>query len=502
MARRFRLLLIFIYLAGLLAFVGPQTISAIAPTLEIVNLQNRLNYPLSIDFGATLRPSVQVGPKTKAVLMYRLNTATRNRSLPAQFNRKADNTIDVKVNLEARDFVFTGERVSYRWLLTFDDGSSATTFDQELLYFDNRFEWHDAERGLHKIHWYNGDLNYVDEIVKIAENQRAKLKQRLGLNSSDKYDLWFYDRQDPMTQVFQDPEIRNFLGVAAPTQGVAVILFPPIKAGSSRYINNTSTLEHEVTHLVLYSHVGRAMPSWFDEGFATFLTEPHFDVLKGIVNKAAGTDKFISLSTLSSENFYGLNLDLAYAEASSLIGYISALHGDAKLSEIIEQFKKNRSTPFRQILNTALTTTLDQLERDWLGWLKDGTLPALNAATPTSAAEPSATVIRIPATIAPILIETAVPAPTTPAPTTAAATTNAVATQTVPASVVAVGPLPPTKATPQANNAPASQTKVGLRQSNGLGVNNLLPLFAIFGVLILVLSIGLVVTLVQRTRDR
>ncbi len=478
-------LLLFLLVSGF--FVLPV---AAAPSLEVIKRENALNYPLSIEFGITLRPSVTAGPKTKADLEYQLLNSRSSHTARTTLTRQPANLLELAFKLEARDFVFTGEKVRYRWVITFDDGSKATTDSQDLLYFDNRFEWNDATRGLQAIHWYNGGPEFVDDIGKLAENQREKLRQRFGLISIDLYSIWLYDRQDPMSQVFKDPEIRNFLGVASPLQRVTVLLFPPTTPGTNRYSSYVNTLEHELTHLVLNSYIGRPIPNWFDEGFATFATEPHPEIRKAIVNKAAGTDTFIPLQKLvTASDFYSLNLNLAYSEAATLLGYLSAAYNEKILVDTIQQYRRTGGTGISRVITNLTNTTLDELEKNWLVWLKDGTLPttASAAASPSPALVPTETPVPAALPLTPPAFPTLI-SETLPTATPSSTAPVSAATATPPASTTGMTPGP----------TQTSGLKIGVSPKNNLAVNSLLPLVAIGGTLLLMLALGLTLALFRR----
>lgn len=161
-------------------------------------------------------------------------------------------------------------------------------------------------------------------------------------------------------------------GVAIPSRRLIIL---PTYDRSAALGDEVVTLRHEIAHIALNSYIGRPIPRWFDEGYATWVSggwdesagwQIRFALLRG---NAPPLDS-LSLSWPRGE----ARARLAYLLSASAVSHLASSRGEPAFTALLEEWRRVGS------LDTALRSvyqlTLPQFEREWramvrrrYGWL-------------------------------------------------------------------------------------------------------------------------------------
>ncbi len=153
-------------------------------------------------------------------------------------------------------------------------------------------------------------------------------------------------------------------GQAHPDLGLIVTGIQP---GSGAAAEIRRVIPHEISHLLLYQATKNPYggPShWLDEGLAVYNQESPDASLKPILERAVKGGALLPVRALNSNFPLDPNeARLSYAESVSLVEFIIARYGDAKLGELLRSFRDELS--YDEALRRTLGVDADGLDREW-----------------------------------------------------------------------------------------------------------------------------------------
>jgi len=168
-----------------------------------------------------------------------------------------------------------------------------------------------------------------------------------------------------------------FAAFALPEQGQVVM---DISRFEHRPAFFRSVLKHEYAHLLLHRHIASSrLPRWLDEGIAQQVSDGLSEYLPGrsqmVLGEALATDRVFPLAALAGTfPTDAFDLQLAYEQSRSIVGYMVRRYGDLFLKALISHLAAG--LPVEQAFQTASGISLAEFEADWrrrqgtpLSWL-------------------------------------------------------------------------------------------------------------------------------------
>jgi hypothetical protein len=210
------------------------------------------------------------------------------------------------------------------------------------------------------------DAATVPMVAQAAEAAYAPVTGTLGYAPAGKTLVVIYRDRSELNKNFGWSGSQSAMGVY--WGGVIEVLSPNawFRAGPDEY-KRTGPMVHEYTHLV-FDHVSRGnYPRWFTEGLAQYLEyrvngyewRTADNSLGGrLYTQAELDDRFDDLPSQA----------LAYRESLAAVRYIAAVHGDAKLRQVIAALAAGRT--MRQAVAGPLGMDYGQYEQEWMNWAK------------------------------------------------------------------------------------------------------------------------------------
>lgn len=138
-----------------------------------------------------------------------------------------------------------------------------------------------------------------------------------------------------------------------------------------------TTLPHEMGHIIFREFVGfnnPAVPSWLDEGVASFQERMKFETADQVVRDALAQGSFVPLERLSSVSPYFLQTTQAvrifYSEGISLVRYLIRQFGSDSFVSFCQRLRDKRNLQ-EAIRITYGFNSLAELEKAWLKYLKN-----------------------------------------------------------------------------------------------------------------------------------
>lgn len=256
---------------------------------------------------------------------------------------------------------------SYWFRVVQSDGTMLTTEKESFLYEDDRFTWQTLSAGVFSVHWYEGDLDFAQEILNAAQAglERAQMLLPTQLNPQTQFRIYAYKSARELQSTLQRSGRSWIAAHADPDLGMIMVSLP---TGPDQSLEIERQVPHELMHLMLYQHLGsryRSLPTWYQEGLASLnelYPTPEYALL---LNDAFRSGSLIPLQDLCTEfPRAASSAILAYAESAAFASYLQQQHGSSGITALAQQYGNGLACePGAQ---AALGKPLSRLERDWL----------------------------------------------------------------------------------------------------------------------------------------
>ncbi len=335
--------------------------SAQAPAFRVIAQAAKPEFPARITFDLTV--ASDGAPITAARLFYRPVAAEVTSLAVVEISTAQQVTIHQVVDMRA-NYLPPGLDLQYVWSLTDAAGNEFTTTPQIFLYQDERFPWRVVGGGRVTVYYYAGDEAFGRDILATAQRTIVGLGTRFGVAGTRPVHIVVYGNNRDFAGSLPANSAEWIGGQAHPDLGLIVTGIAP-EGGNAAEIRRI--VPHEVSHLVLYEATTNpygSVPHWLDEGLAVYNQETADSSLDALLTRAVSSGALLPARALNS-NF---PLDptaarLSYAESVSLVRFILARYGDAKLGELLRGFGAELS-PDEALLRVFGFDT-DGLDREW-----------------------------------------------------------------------------------------------------------------------------------------
>ncbi|MEM7113116.1 MAG: peptidase MA family metallohydrolase [Chloroflexota bacterium] len=272
-----------------------------------------------------------------------------------------------------------GAEISWRWEVQTASGTTISP-TKRLTITDPRHDWRNLTRGGIEVNWYVGDRAFGEAMWAESNRSLQRLSEEVGIERPEAIQLWFYPTAEEVRNaVVNVPEWTG--GLAFPEYGITVLGVAP---GQTEWA--AEIIPHELAHLVIGQRIfncrGLRLPTWLNEGLATYAEGP----MK--VEDAARVENSLQARSLppltSLENgfsAFGSSASLAYLQSAAVVGYLVETYGAEAMNNLLGEVQRGTAVDDALIL----TYGLDASEIDAVWRLSRGV-----AATPTSAADVAA----------------------------------------------------------------------------------------------------------------
>jgi hypothetical protein len=266
--------------------------------------------------------------------------------------------------------------ITYWWTYESASGEDKSTAATTFLYKDNRFAWERLEepQGEITLYWVNGSTELMTTGLDIARTALDKMDAHLKRLGTEEVQIYIYPTQPNLEQAMRLSGTAWVAGEAHPEVGVILVAIPPNDQATSKM---KTLLPHEITHLVLYRHLGAEgyanLPSWLNEGLASYFEQRPDPAYTIALDNAESTNSWLALERLC-DPFYQMASDqvtLAYAESHSVTRYLVEAYGWSGMRTLLSAYADGLNCT--RGLENAIGIDLPTLEREWKVWLgQDG----------------------------------------------------------------------------------------------------------------------------------
>ncbi len=253
--------------------------------------------------------------------------------------------------------------VYYWFQVRYQDGSTEQTAAFTFEYADTRFTWETLAEPPIFVHWTQGDPTVAQELINAAQEAIQRTRMQWLAPSPQRVDVYLYPDATALEPLLQDaPE---WAGASAyPALGTILLIHPTTPAELAQRERDVA---HEVAHVVLYETLKGAavtLPWWLQEGLAS-LAEPDVrEEYPGVLARAWQKQALVSMSDLCIPSFWNPDeVQLAYAEAASFVGFLQQRYGAQKLYRLLLAYATG--LPCEEGVREVFGRSLSELEALW-----------------------------------------------------------------------------------------------------------------------------------------
>jgi len=262
-----------------------------------------------------------------------------------------------------------GSSVDYWWIVKDTSGDRIETAPSRTQFDDNRYSWRSLTEGEVTIYWYKGNASFAGEIMLSAQQALARLTEDTGAYLKKPVKLYIYAKAQDLRESMIYPQEWTG-GVAFTRYGTIAIGIAPDNLHWGK-----RAVAHELTHLVIHqmtSNPYSGLPTWLDEGLATYnegLLDPGS---AGLLEKAVAENSLISVRSLSSPfSAYAAQSLLSYAQSYSVVNFLISKYGQTQMLELLLTFRQGSS--YDDALEKVYGFNMDGLDTLWQDYI---TMPA------------------------------------------------------------------------------------------------------------------------------
>lgn len=254
--------------------------------------------------------------------------------------------------------------IEYWFEVRLEDGQTFNSPHGIFYFEDNRFDWKVMEAEPFRVHWYEGDTAFAQDILDVARQGLIQVHNLLSLESPPIIDIYVYDSANEMQATLMVDGQNWVAGRADVDLSVMAVSLPK---GPNQRLEMERQMPHELMHISLYHTLGNGyfnLPVWFNEGLASIAelyTNPEYQVL---LENAYDEDSLISLADLCRSfpsDSYGAQM--AYAESAYFTRYLYRQYGRSQLERLLQNYSEGMECG--RGLEVTLEQSLPQLEALW-----------------------------------------------------------------------------------------------------------------------------------------
>ena len=210
------------------------------------------------------------------------------------------------------------------------------------------------------------DAESIDMVAEAAEQSYTPVTKALGYETREKTIVVMYHDKAELRKAFGWSGDQSAMGVY--WGGVIQLLSPNAwmkKGDSTEEFIHSGPMVHEFTHLVFDHMTNGNYPRWFTEGLAQYV-EYRVNNYEWVTAENRFDRKLYTMQELD-DSFDDLpNQALAYRQSLAAIRYISEVHGEGKLQQVISLLREGKGID--KAISQSLGMDYASFDQAWRAW--------------------------------------------------------------------------------------------------------------------------------------
>lgn len=329
-----------------------------ATGVQVLDTEVQYSFGGPITFQATMQSDA---PIEQVVVFVQANGQLDAETIPATVSSSGR----TKAEFDLQQYPMRGfSEITYWYRVTLENGEVFTSEKYHFFYEDSRYDWETLESDDFVVHWYEGEVEFGQEMVNIAAASLQRAQTYLPMAPSETIHIYAYDNARELQSALQLSGQDWVAGHADPDLGVVLVSLPP---GPEQQPEMERQIPHELMHILMYQKAGPAyerLPVWLNEGLAS-VTElyPNPDYYT-ILNDAYEEKQLLPIASLCDVFPQDPSrVLLSYAETASFTRYLYNQYGTPGLESLLSSYADGLDC--ERGAEQALGSTLSQLEIQW-----------------------------------------------------------------------------------------------------------------------------------------
>lgn len=232
-----------------------------------------------------------------------------------------------------------GAQVEYWWTALDAGNKTAETAHATVSFDDTRHTWQTITTSPIVLEWYNGNQSFANALMTAGQQGLQRIETDTDAIPQGNVTIYIYasaqDLQSAQLFAQQWEGGVTFQGYDIIAVGVA----------TSQLSYGQRAVPHELTHWIVgqitFNDYGAGLPTWLDEGLATYGEGPLNPQYQSALNFAIQNNQLLSVRTLSSPfSADAQTAYISYGESNSIVTFMIDTYGKAKMRELLGVFQE------------------------------------------------------------------------------------------------------------------------------------------------------------------
>ncbi len=255
-----------------------------------------------------------------------------------------------------------GAEVEYWWTGADSAGKVAQTDHARISFDDNRYKWQSVTNGQINLQWYDGNSSFANSLMSAAQQGLQRITGDVGAVPKGTARIYIYATAQDLqgAQLFA----QQWEG-GVTFEGFNIIA---VGVGTSNLDYGMRAVPHELTHWIVgqvtFNNYGAGLPTWLDEGLATYGEGTVASDYQAALNFAIRNNLLISVRSLSSPfSADPQQAVISYGESNNIATFMIKTYGKAKMIQLLNVF--HQGSGYDDALKQVYGFDQDGLDRVW-----------------------------------------------------------------------------------------------------------------------------------------
>ena len=338
-----------------LLLVSTQPVSAAGDPIRVLTDRMEVHFPGDVMFKLEVEGDEDI---VEVTLFYRVLPSGIWTYAYPQITPSRRVETNLNLDIVGLSYLPPGTELEYYYAIRDTLGGVIETGRERFVYVDDRFQWQSIQAGPLTLYWHDQSRTFLENVANRAERSLADVAELLQVEPDNPLRGVIYNSRREAQEAFpfQSDTITEqgiFQGFAFPAEGVFI--------GVGAEVN---LIVHEGAHLLLdqaASSPTARVPSWVNEGFASFVEPSIYDYRQGFEGGADSSR--MPLRHMSTVPGNTQDIRYFYRKSRSVVGYLLGNYGIEKFREFLGELDQGRH--HSSALNATYGFDLDGLDQEW-----------------------------------------------------------------------------------------------------------------------------------------
>jgi len=317
---------------GLVAASGlPSSAPTASAEIEIRSNAANNQFPDGIRFSLFMASDAEI---TEVRLHYRILPGGVNASVNP--NCTGGTSCNALIGSTRASYMVPGAEVVYSWELSDSSGETVRTEEQTVVYEDTRFEWQELTEGNITVHYYFGDEESQQTMLRVARETIDRFEQLERTEIDFQIKVWVYETSADMAPAVASRSSQG-PGTSVRTLGEVGADDTALVSRDTDFLN---IVRHELAHVVTNhatAHHLADLPTWINEGISSYAQNDMLPSEQEAFDLALRRDAVLPITSLgAAARGSAGDVSVFYAQSGSIIRFMVEVLGEERFGDFLD----------------------------------------------------------------------------------------------------------------------------------------------------------------------